>query len=631
MSENEDEPRDGEQFPPPPWIDLTAEHLVGIAFEAPISTIPSADCGEYSDAFRKAADEAISNGDEAKGAVFSALSAVCSFHFRADNVNDAFGPLMVFENRRSPIPEDFRGNPAQVLALMAARAQDVALKARLCDVAWLLDKRRVDLGRQAILAYVGIIHEVMQEKRKFRFSSGNDPLSHTARDIVKRALLLSAMRSVGRDTDEQKASLGLAETLVSMAQKGTNPTHLHRLYELALQFDIVAPVEIGAAIEGWLQTQGNSLQNDSVLDLQRLAASAYRAAGSNHDYNRSKIMVANTLREMAEAALRDRSAMLASSFIADAISELHGVPDVRDKRLELRHRLVDIQVNISDEMQTFSQELDLKEIAEGRIASLQDLSLRDALFLFAAMSRSPSPEKLQQEAIASIQEHPLSSLFASSFHDREGKVVYRSDGADLSATPNPENLKGTISRAEQIRRLVFAQGEIRPARRAINERFFISDDSFTPLMFNSEFVPPNLVDTYCRGFRRFFQGDAISAIYILTPLLEASIRHVMKAHGHDVSVFDNATKTQQDLTISAMFLQLRTEITTIFGDEIVTDIENTFLDKPGPTIRHDVAHGLLSDGDPFGPDETYACWFIFRLCLIPLFPHVAKFDDVLWQ
>jgi hypothetical protein len=34
-----------------------------------------------------------------------------------------------------------------------------------------------------------------------------------------------------------------------------------------------------------------------------------------------------------------------------------------------------------------------------------------------------------------------------------------------------------------------------------------------------------------------------------------------------------------------------------------------------------VAHGLLFDGSPYGGDAIYGCWLIFRLCLLPLFPH----------
>lgn len=66
---------------------------------------------------------------------------------------------------------------------------------------------------------------------------------------------------------------------------------------------------------------------------------------------------------------------------------------------------------------------------------------------------------------------------------------------------------------------------------------------------------------------------------------------------------------------------MRNELETIFGTAITADIERVFLRKSGPHLRHALSHGLLHDGDPYGPDAVYACWLIFRLCLIPLFPY----------
>ena len=43
---------------------------------------------------------------------------------------------------------------------------------------------------------------------------------------------------------------------------------------------------------------------------------------------------------------------------------------------------------------------------------------------------------------------------------------------------------------------------------------------------------------------------------------------------------------------------MRAELVSVFGDAIVADIENVFLKKPGPYLRHGVAHGLLHDGSP---------------------------------
>ena len=57
-----------------------------------------------------------------------------------------------------------------------------------------------------------------------------------------------------------------------------------------------------------------------------------------------------------------------------------------------------------------------------------------------------------------------------------------------------------------------------------------------------------------------------------------------------------------------------------------------FLRKPGPYIRHSLSHGLLHDGAPYGDDAIYACWLIFHLCVLPLFPYriqlTLPFDDV---
>jgi hypothetical protein len=111
---------------------------------------------------------------------------------------------------------------------------------------------------------------------------------------------------------------------------------------------------------------------------------------------------------------------------------------------------------------------------------------------------------------------------------------------------------------------------------------------------------------------------------ILTPLLENSLCQVLKSQGHDVTIFDDATQTQQDRTISSLFEQMRPELDAIFTKSTTADIERVFLMKPGPYLRHSVAHGLLHDGDPYEADAIYGCWLIIRLCLIPLLPGRAE-------
>lgn len=136
----------------------------------------------------------------------------------------------------------------------------------------------------------------------------------------------------------------------------------------------------------------------------------------------------------------------------------------------------------------------------------------------------------------------MSSLFGVSHHDREGKVVYRGDGANFGNSQNNSTLRHQIARDEGIRRHVTASAEIEVARRSIVSSHYLSEEIFASLLELSPFVPRGLVMTYSHGFTSFFQGDFISGLYILTPLLEASLRHVLKANGHDVTKMDDATK-----------------------------------------------------------------------------------------
>ncbi len=188
-------------------------------------------------------------------------------------------------------------------------------------------------------------------------------------------------------------------------------------------------------------------------------------------------------------------------------------------------------------------------------------------------------------------------------------------------SPEDPAIRDQVAKAEGIRRTIVAFGRIEAARTGIAGRHFISDDVLSPLLQYSPFVPPDLVQTFARGYGRFFQGDFVSATYILTPLLENSLRHVLKSHGHEVTVFDDVTQTQQDRTISSLFERLRPELDSILTPAITADIERVFLTKPGPYLRHALSHGLLHDGDPYGADAIYGCWLIFHLCLVPLFPH----------
>ena len=135
----------------------------------------------------------------------------------------------------------------------------------------------------------------------------------------------------------------------------------------------------------------------------------------------------------------------------------------------------------------------------------------------------------------------------------------------------------------------------------------------------SPFVPGDRAAIFALGFTRFFGGDFVSALHILVPQLENSLRYFLKQAGVEPSTI-HSDMTQENRTLSAILTRDRDALEKIIEPAIVFEIENLFDFRGGPGIRHQLAHGLMSARDCYGTDAVHACWFMFRLCCLPLFP-----------
>jgi hypothetical protein len=608
---------------PPIWLRASIDDADAVDFDAPIAASTASEANDLGEKFRKASEASAKGGtaaDDPNARVFSMLAEVTGMYFKPEQRNEPFGPMLVLaDGRRSPAPEDFRGSPVEVLAYIAERTNNPVLRARLSDLCWLLERKSGQLGTLAVSSYIEIVQKIGSGDLKLRFEKEADALHREVRDLLRRALQIG--RGIGWDKPETIRARLLVNDLRKRANGRGAPIPVHWFSELDLDFGVSDPGEVAEGIDDVLEPLAKPGSHETI-ELWRLAARAYHMAKREDDARRCQSEAAECLVAEAEAASQQNSAIVSSHSLSAAIAELHGIPGKKDRRTELRHRLIDMQARIPEELSVFSprQEIDvLREIAQKIEKSFQDISFLEKMLCFAALENSPNPDDLVKEAAKLIQKHPFASLFAASHLDREGKVVHRTPGGAFGDGADDPAIQQQIAQRESIRRNVVASAGIDVVRRAINEQHYTSEEVFNVLLQHSPFVPRDVLATFARGFARFFQGDFVSATYILTPLLENLLRHVLKEHGHDVTIFDDATQTQQDRTISSLFEQMRAELDAVFTNAITTDIENVFLKKPGPNLRHAVAHGLLHDGDPYGSDAIYGCWLIMRLCLIPLF------------
>jgi hypothetical protein len=607
----------------PAWHQLRLEDIKEIDFERPLAGFISADNFELYHRYCEAERQA--SGGKVSHRVMDFLASITSMYFKPDERNEPFGPVFRCNGRRSAIPSDFCEH-VHLLAEFADRAQNPLLRARLSDVCWLLDKKRSNLGIAAISAYTEIVAKMDSGELSCSNKQENKALNYNACSYLKRALWIGL--SVGWDKQETIIAKNLTKSIRQQAIDMRDMGSVNLFSMLDVQFSISDTQEVGESIKTLLTQSSKDDSSDIIVDLWNLAAQAFHVAKNQDAKNNCLSEAAETL---VRQALKFENTLTfhAAHILSSAIAQLHGIPSKKERRSELRHYLVDLQARVPEDMSMISQDIDLSEIVEKVQEVFKNTDLFDSLFMFVAIERIPNPKELEDNAVVSLQNYPLASLFETSHIDREGKVISRSKGGLVGDAANNDKIFEHVQRAENIRRRLAAFGKIEVARCMIVEKHYVSDDIFISLLQHSAFVPHELIATFARGFLRFFQGDHVSAIYILTPLLESSLRHLLKARGYNVTIFDDARQTQQDRTLSSLFEHMRSELETILSVKIIADLDRLFLRKPGPHLRHAVTHGLMHDANPYGSDAIYACWLIFSLCLFPLYSYQKELKSML--
>jgi hypothetical protein len=249
-------------------------------------------------------------------------------YLKAHDREEPFGPAMSSaDGRRTAIPADFRGTPVDLLAEMASRAANPVLRARLADVCWLLDRKRGNVGRVAVAAYVEIVERV--ESGALKFASTNDwgGLEHGALDYLRRALFIG--RAIGWDKPEVIRARDAVARARQRAVDLRAAVPAAWFAGLDLEFCVSDPITVASGIEEVLAASMNANVN-LVASLWGLASRTYQLAKRDEDRYRCQSEAAEAFAAGAERVLagQGKAATLASHMMSNAIAQLHGIPAI---------------------------------------------------------------------------------------------------------------------------------------------------------------------------------------------------------------------------------------------------------------------------------------------------------------
>nr|WP_314901580.1 DUF4209 domain-containing protein [uncultured Deefgea sp.] len=312
--------------------------------------------------------------------------------------------------------------------------------------------------------------------------------------------------------------------------------------------------------------------------------------------------------------------MAKASWTRDAIGELRAIGGMHEKIQILKKELQKYEDDSLSEFGEFTIPIDLTEARQATIDSFKELETHEMLFHLAFTPRNPKKNTLHAKCLEKKSEYLFSSLFGKCFSDKTGKVIASSPSASSGDQPSEEWFDHESLTELDLHYHISAEGLIKPACITISRYQNINEQNLEPIVSQSAFVPPGHESIFALGFARFIQGDMISAVHLLVPQLENSLRYVLKNRGSSTAKM-NVDLTQEDQSLSQMYSNHKEELEQVFGVDITYVIHLLFNLKGGPMLRHEMAHGKFTADQSYQSACIYACWLMYYLTCAPLYKH----------
>jgi tetratricopeptide (TPR) repeat protein len=549
---------------------------------------------DYARAFRERSAAANHSG-------WKTLSELFDFHFKPDNASEPFGPMAVFNNRRSMIPGDLSDEQLDELHQVLTEVSDPEFQARVADVLWLRRKDPV-AARLAVEAYL---------------ESGarlEDPEHWVASmERYERAARLAQQIDAKGDLPE-KVLAHLQERV--RYYNGGDPLYFSlKALELLEEFgfgNFAELAEIALRIAERARESGDYRKAREHFDI---GARLLRRAKDNEGAEAARVASAECFVEEAEAREREGSFMASRVFWEQAVRAFRDRPFLRPRVPALQERLTKAGERTLEEMQHHSVEIDLSKQVEYARKSMKGLSLEDAFFQFVMLLPLIDPDELRSEAEQMIRDHPLQATISASIFDAAG----RKTGIRPSAfTDHPDELEAAITGfMEQNARFYrdpSVHGLIAPAMRQLLSEHEITEDNIERLIGDSALIEEDRRPLFVQAIAAGFRWDFSTALHILVPQVENGLRRLLRQRGV-LPINVDATGIEEVWSYERILRHPTTA--EVLGKEMTYELWSLLVERLGPNLRNLIAHGLLSSHALNGETGFYLWWILLRLIAVP--------------
>jgi hypothetical protein len=344
------------------------------------------------------------------------------------------------------------------------------------------------------------------------------------------------------------------------------------------------------------------------------------ASGDEAAARASRTALAESLVKEAdlELAKSEPSYFRAAVFMRQAVGILDKLqPESRPRIAELRRLLSELNAKEASRPHALPEGFDVSDVVASARDHVKGKSLRDALLALATITKLPSRAALEADVRQSAKNF-IHMIFPKFRIGPDGTLVAASAGIDPS-DPDTDPLL-----AEMVSQALVGYGisgvGIDVARDTILQEHEPREHHFAELAYASAFVPPGRELIFAKGLNAGMHGDFVTALHLLVPQLENSLRQILKREGEN-TILVNRKGFDEERDLDDLLRLPRTR--ELFGEDLCFTLRALLLHRFGPNFRNLISHGLLPPAAALTVHGIYVWWLTLQLIYAPLLARAA--------
>lgn len=299
------------------------------------------------------------------------------------------------------------------------------------------------------------------------------------------------------------------------------------------------------------------------------------------------------------------------NFIQKAVQVLKQIAGTEDERKQLLRAIERIQKETNAKIPVQKFTVEYSEAIRTIVMRIENLNKEEGLCYFALFIPMLDVKTLREETLEMFKNNPL-MLFGSGILDYNGKKkAVLPDVFGKNDEIKEDALWAYMTKDSYISIDIDSKVVIANVKHILQSNYEITEQDIRKIVEDSVFVPENRREAYTKGLMSGFNNDFLTALSILMPQVDNSIRVFAEMCGE--IVYNIKEDNTEELKSMNAVLALP-KVKECFDESLWFSLNTVFCSKYGLNMRNEVAHGTIDDKYFFSYRALYVWWFVFKLC-----------------